>query len=161
MKRIIMSMLLVMAVVGLSFAQEPQTAQPKPGKPQLTEEQKAKMQQQRDLMDIRMQIAKEELKLTNEQFEKFAPVYREYVRNVRFCHVKCDKIDAEKATKKDINDFLKARLDNTINMAMVRKSYILIFEEVITPRQLMKLYRIDDKLMARAREEYKKRQSNQ
>ena len=105
-----------------------------------------------------MQILKEELKLTDEQFDKFAPVYREYNRAKNFCHVKCEKVDMQSATKQEINNLMKARLDNTINMAMVRKNYILIFEEVIGPRQVMKLYKIEDELIVRAREEYKKRQ---
>ncbi len=158
----IMSMLLAVAVTGFSFAQE--TVNPehdKQGKPQLTEEQKTKMQEHKELYNIRLQIIKEELKLSEQQFEKFAPVYREYTKAVRFNHVRVPRIDWKSATTQEINQLMKARFDNTINTAMVRKNYILIFEEVISPRQLMKLYRIENKLNARAREEYKKRQNQQ
>ena len=158
MKRIMMSLLLTVAVVGISFAQEVQP-QAKPERPQLTEEQKAKMQQRKEILDLRLQIIKEELKLTDEQFEKFAPVYRNYDKAVHFNHVNLTKLDWEKATRKEINDFLKAQLDNTINKAMVRKSYILLFEEVIAPKQLCKLYKVEDKLVARARQEFKNRQN--
>ena len=162
MKRIIMSMLLVMAVVGISFAQEPtQPSAPAQGKPQLTEEQKAKMKEHRELLNIRLQIIKEELKLSEVQFEKFAPVYREYNKTKHFNHTLVRKLDWANASKKDINEFMRARLDNTINVAMVRKNYILIFEEVISPKQLMKLYKIEDELAVRAKAEYEKRQSNQ
>ena len=160
MKRIVMSMLLAVAVVGISFAQNVQP-QAKPEKHQLTEEQKAKMKEQQELLNIRLQIIKGELKLTDVQFEKFAPVYREYNKVSRFCHVQSEKLDMANATKRDINAAIKARLDNTINMAMVRKTYILIFEEVITPKQLLKLYKIEDELIKQAREEYKNRQSKQ
>ena len=156
MKSIVMSMLLLVAVTGISFAQD--LEQSAPNKPQMSAEQKAKMQEKKELLDIRLQILKEELKLTDEQFDKFAPVYREYNRAKNFCHVKCEKVDMQSATKHEINNLMKARLDNTINMAMVRKNYILIFEEVIGPRQVMKLYKIEDDLIVRAREEYKKRQ---
>lgn len=156
MKRIVMSMLLLVAVTGFSFAQEAeQSAQ---NKPQMSEVQRAKMEERKELLNIRLQILKDELKLTDEQFEKFAPVYREYNRAKNFCHVKCEKLDPQSATKQEINNLMKARLDNTINMAMVRKNYILIFEEVIGARQVMKLYKIEDDLIVRAREEYKKRQ---
>ena len=156
MKSIVMSMLMLVAVTGISFAQDlEQSAQ---NKPQMSAEQKAKMQEKKELLDIRLQILKEELKLTDEQFDKFAPVYREYNRAKNFCHVKCEKVDMQSATKQEINNLMKARLDNTINMAMVRKNYILIFEEVIGPKQVMKLYKIEDELIVRAREEYKKRQ---
>ncbi len=159
MKRIIVSMLLAVAVTGFSFAQETvNSEQDKQSKPQLTEEQKAKMQEREELYNIRLQIIKEELKLTEQQFEQFAPVYRKYIKAVRFNHVRVPKLDWKNATKKEINEMLKARFDNTINTAMVRKNYILIFEEVIKPRQLVKLYKIEDKLHARARAEYNKRQ---
>ena len=158
MKRIMMFLLLTVAVVGISFAQETQP-QAKPEKPQWTEEQKAKIQQRKEILDLRLQIIKEELKLTDEQFEKFAPVYRNYDKAVHFCHANLTKIDWEKATRKEVNDFLKAQLDNTINKAMVRKSYILLFEEAITPKQLCKLYKVEDKLVARARQEFKARQN--
>ena len=162
MKRIIMSMLLAVAVSGLVFAQETvKPEQSKPNKPQLTEEQKARMQEHRELFNIRLQIIKEELKMSDEQFEKFAPIYREYTKTLRFNHVRAPRLDWPNASKKEINEMLKARFDNTINTAMVRKNYILIFEEVINPRQLAKLYKIEDKLNARAREEFKKRQNQQ
>ena len=73
MKRIMMLLLLTVAAVGVSLAQEVQP-QTKPERPQLTEEQKAKMQQRKEILDLRLQIIKEELKLTDEQFEKFTPV---------------------------------------------------------------------------------------
>ncbi|MBO5813493.1 MAG: hypothetical protein J6R13_03135 [Alistipes sp.] len=158
MKRIMMLLLLTVAAVGVSLAQEvqPQTT---PEKPQLTEEQKAKMQQRKEILDLRLQIIKEELKLTDEQFEKFTPVYLNYDKAIHFGNTKPTRLDWENATKKDINEFLKAQLDNTINKAMVRKSYILLFEDVITPKQLCKLYKIEDKLVTRARQEYKSRQN--
>lgn len=160
MKRIIMSMLLVVAVAGFTFAQEAQPQQ-KPTRPQMTEEQKEKMKQQQELLNIRLQIIKDSLKLTDEQYEKFAPIYREYNKVAHFCHVQSEKLDMENATKREINAVLKTRLDNTINMAMVRKTYILRFEEAIAPRQLMKLYKLEDELIKKAREVYTSRQSKQ
>lgn len=158
MKRIMMLLLLTVAAVGVSLAQEVQP-QTKPERPQLTEEQKAKMQQRKEILDLRLQIIKEELKLTDEQFEKFTPVYINYDKAIHFSNAKLTKLDWDSATRKDINEFLKTQLDNTINKAMVRKSYILLFEEVITPKQLCKLYKIEDKLVTRARQEYKSRQN--
>lgn len=160
MKRIILSVLLAVAVAGTALAQEPaQPTQPARPRAQMSEEQRAKQQEHRDLFNIRMQIIKEELKLSDVQFEKFVPVYREYNKAKQFNHIKSPKIDMAKATKQQINNIMKIRLDNTINMAQVRKNYILIFENVITPRQVMKLYRVEDDLITRAREEYKNRQS--
>lgn len=158
MKRVIMSMLLMLAVTGISFAQEPQV-QTKPAKPELTEEQKAKIQERKEMFEIRTQIIKEELKLTDEQFEKFVPIYRNYCRVKQFNTVKHKKIDWETATKQEMNEVIKANLDNVINTAMVRKSYILLFEEAISPKQVSKLYKVENNLSKKAREEYKKRKA--
>ena len=156
MKRVIMSMLLMLAVAGISFAQEPQA---NPTKPQPTEEQKAKMLERKEMFEIRTQIIKEELKLTDEQFEKFVPIYRNYSRVKQFNAVKHKKIDWETATKQEMNEAIKANLDNVINTAMVRKSYILLFEEAISPKQVNKLYKVENNLSKKAREEYKKRKA--
>ena len=158
MKRVIMSMLLMLAVTGISFAQEPQ-AQPQPAKPELTEEQKAKMQERKEMFEIRTQIIKEELKLTDEQFEKFVPIYRSYGKAKNFNSVKHKRIDWATATKQEMNEALKARLDNTINTALVRKTFIPIFEEVITPQQVNQLYKIENTLTKKARQEYEKRKA--
>ena len=58
-----------------------------------------------------------------------------------------------------MNEVIKANLDNVINTAMVRKSYILLFEEAISPKQVSKLYKVENNLSKKAREEYKKRKA--
>ena len=151
-----MSMLLAVAVAGISFAQEPQA---NPAKTQPTEEQKAKMQERKEMFEIRTQIIKEELKLTDEQFEKFVPIYRSYGKAKNFNSVKHKRIDWATATKQEMNEALKARLDNTINTALVRKTFIPIFEEVITPQQVNQLYKIENTLTKKARQEYEKRKA--
>ena len=155
MKRVFMSILLIVAVAGIAFAQAPQTQAENPTK---IEGQGAQHAEKKELMDIRLQIIKTELELSDEVFVKFAPIYRQYYHNLNFNRTKSQKIDIETATRKDINDHLKARYDNQISMAMVHKTYIFIFERVLTPQQLYKLYSIDGKLTKMAREEYKKRQ---
>lgn len=158
MKRIIISILLTVAVAGFSFAQEP--AQATQEKTKMTEEQKrAKMEQTKEVMNLRLQIIKEELSLSDEQFEKFSPIYHEYNRNINSSREKSPKIDIETASAKDINAKLRARFDNQVNTAVVRKTYIIIFEKVITPQQLYKLYSVEDKLIRQARKEYEKRQA--
>lgn len=151
MKRTIISMLLLFAATQLSFAQ---AQQPKP------EIDKDKIRtEQKELMDAKLQIIKTELSLTDEQFDKFAPLYRQYTRNINFNRRRAGRIDVEKATKQEINDYLKNRLDNNINVGMVRKVYIQIFERVLTPQQVYKLYNIDNRLSRLAREELAKRRN--
>lgn len=150
MKRTIISMLLVFAAAQFAFAQQ---AQPKPA----TDKEKARAEQ-RAFMDAKLDIIKNQLELTGEQFEKFAPIYREYTRNINSNRRKTGKIDVATASKQEINEYLRNRIDNNINVGMVRKVYIQIFERVLTPQQLYKLYKIDDKLSRQARAELKKRQ---
>ncbi len=151
MKRIIMTMLLMMAVTSISFAQAPQKG------PEATPEHKEKVSKFKEIMNLRLQIIKSELALSDEQFEKFAPIYRQYCHNIKFNSEPNKPIDIETASRKEINDFLRRRVDNNISMAMVRKSYILIFERVLTPQQVYKLYNVETKLIKQARVEYDKK----
>ncbi|MBP3483070.1 MAG: hypothetical protein J6K28_06740 [Alistipes sp.] len=149
MKRTIISTLfIIFAAAQFSFAQ---TAQPD------TQTAKNKNFGQKELMDAKLQAIKAELALTDEQFDKFAPIYRQYSRNINFNRRHTSTIDIEKASKQEINEYLKNRIDNNINVGMVRKVYIQIFERVLTPQQVVKLYSIDNRLARQAREELAKR----
>ncbi|HIW53016.1 MAG TPA: hypothetical protein H9919_06320 [Candidatus Alistipes excrementipullorum] len=151
MKRTIIStLLLLFAATQLSLAQAPQPA-PQPGK--------NKGAEKKELMDAKLQIIKAELALTDEQFNKFAPIYRQYSRNIDFNRRRAGRINLETASKQEINEYLKNRIDNSINVGMVRKVYIQIFERVLTPQQVVKLYSMDNRLSRQAREELAKRRN--
>ena len=131
-------------------------------KPKLTEEQKAEHKAKREqLMQTRLELLKTELTLTDEQMVKFEPVYREYRKEIgrvtstnKDARMKKDQITNENALK-----VVSARLANQILTATVKQRYLLVFAEVITPLQVEKLYKVDEKVSREAGKIVKYRQT--
>ena len=104
------------------------------------------------LMQTRIGMLKEELKLTDEQSERFEPIYREYrreiakVSNFKDAHTRKDELTNDNALK-----VIAARLSNTINTSSVKQRYLYIFAEVLEPLQIERLYRTDDRIAREAR----------
>ena len=131
-------------------------------KPKLTEEQKAEHKAKREqLMQTRLELLKTELTLTDEQMVKFEPVYREYRKEIhkvtaqnKDARIRKDQITNENALK-----VVAARLANQILTATVKQRYLLVFAEVITPLQVEKLYKVDEKVSREAGKIVKYRQT--
>lgn len=104
------------------------------------------------VMNTRLEMLKNELKLTDAQYTAFEPVYREYrkvlhrVTDNKSARVKRDELTNENAMK-----VVAARLSNTINTSSVKQKYLFVFAEVIEPLQIEKLYRIDERISKEAR----------
>lgn len=112
-----------------------------------------------ELMNIRLQMLKDELKLTDTQVVAFEPVYREYRKVLgRVTEHKGARVKKEDVTNENAMKVVAARLSNTINTASVKQKYLWIFAEVIEPLQIEKLYRIEDRIAREARKvvQYKK-----
>ena len=131
-------------------------------KPQLTDAEKAARDAKREqLMQTRLELLKTELALTDEQMVKFDPVYREYRKEIgrvtssnKEARLKKDQITNENALK-----VVSARLANQILTATVKQRYLLIFAEVITPLQIEKLYKVDERVSREANKIVKYRQT--
>lgn len=145
MKRIFVLLVAVAAIFAQdAFAQE---------RPKVTDEQKAAAKEKREqLMQTRLELLKTELTLSDEQFAKFDPVYRKFRQEIqrvtsmnRDARMKKDQITNENALK-----VVSARLANQILTSTVKQRYLMIFAEVIEPMQVMKLYRVDEKISREA-----------
>lgn len=111
-----------------------------------------------EMRNIVLGILRDELKMTDGQFEKFAPVYIEYRQNIGAGQIRKPAIaDIDNATDAEINSLLSANLDNYIHISMVRKVYIPIFGKILTPKQVYALYEIDNSLSKQACDELRKR----
>ncbi len=153
MKKIFVLLLVVATMFAQSaFAQE---------KPQMTEEQRAAQKAQREqLMQTRLELLKTELALTDAQMEKFDPVFRKYRQEIgRVTSMNRDaRIKKEEITNENALKVVSARLANQILTATVKQRYLFIFAEVIEPLQVMKLYKVDEKISREARKIMKYRQ---
>lgn len=141
MKKIIS---IVIAIIAMMFVQDV-FAQAKPQ----SDADKAKKEQ---LMQARLGMLKDELKLTDAQAAKFEPIYREYRKEMsKVVDNKTARTKKEEMTNDNALKVIATRLSNTINTSSLKQRYIYIFAEVLEPLQIEKLYRIDDRIAKEAR----------
>lgn len=141
MKKIIS---IVITIIAMMFVQDV-FAQAKPQ----SDADKAKKEQ---LMQTRLGMLKDELKLTDAQAAKFEPIYREYRKEMsRVVDNKTARTKKEEMTNDNALKVIATRLSNTINTSSLKQRYIYIFAEVLEPLQIEKLYRIDDRIAKEAR----------
>lgn len=135
---------IVITIIAMMFVQDA-FAQAKPQ----TDADKAKKEQ---LMQTRLGMLKDELKLTDAQAVKFEPIYREYRKEMsRVVDNKTARTKKEEMTNDNALKVIATRLSNTINTSSLKQRYIYIFAEVLEPLQIEKLYRIDDRIAKEAR----------
>ncbi len=130
-------------------------------KTQLTDEQKAAAKAKREqLMQTRLELLKTELQLTDAQLEKFDPVYREYRKEIgRVTSLNKEaRMKKEQITNENALMVVSARLANNILTSTVKQRYLMLFAEVIEPLQVMKLYKVDEKVSREAHKIMKYRQ---
>lgn len=148
----------LLVAVATMFAQDAFAQEKAPLTDAQRAEQKAKREQ---LMQTRLELLKTELTLTDEQLAKFDPVYRKYRSEIQAV----TKGNREARTKKEdiTNDnalkILSARLANQILVSTIKQRYVMIFAEVIEPLQVMKLYKVDEKVSREAHKVMKYRES--
>ena len=131
-------------------------------KPQITDADKAARDAKREqLMQTRLELLKTELGLTDEQFAKFDPAYREYRKEIQrvTSQNKDARMKRENITNENALRVVSARLANQILTATVKQRYLMIFADVIQPMQVMKLYSVDEKISREAHKIMKYRQA--
>ena len=145
----------LLVAVATMFAQDAFAQE----RPQLTEAQRAEAKAKREqLMQLRVDMLRDELKLTPEQVAKFDPIYRNYRKEIQRMRNRDANVKKEDLTNENALKVISARLTNTITTATVKQRYLLIFAEVIEPLQIEKLYRVDDRIAREARKIVKYRE---
>ena len=148
----------LLVAIATMFAQDAFAQQ----KPQTTDAQKAAAKAKREqLMQTRLELLKAELQLNDEQLAKFEPVYRRYRGEIqrvtgpnKEARMRKDQITNENALK-----VVSAQLANNILTSTVKQRYLLLFADVIEPLQIMKLYRVDEKISREAHKVMKYRET--
>ena len=147
----------LLVAVATMFAQDAFAQE----RPQMTEAQRAEAKAKREqLMQLRVDMLRDELKLTPEQVAKFDPIYRNYRKEIQRMRNRDANVKKENLTNENALKVISARLANTITTATVKQRYLLIFAEVIEPLQIEKLYRVDDRIAREARKIVKYREQN-
>lgn len=117
-------------------------------------------ERQEQIMQVRLDLLRTELELDEGTFERFAPVYRKFRSDIQRVTTRASNVKRENLTNDNALKVVAARLHNQINTASVKQRYLFIFEEVIEPLQIEKLYRIDGRISSEARKIIRARQSS-
>lgn len=100
----------------------------------------------------RLKLIAQEMQLSEETVQKLEPIYRAYRNDIQHAAFhRGAKIRKENVNEQNAHEYLCGRLMNNIATSSVKLKYVQQFEEVITPIQIEKLYRIEDKLGKEAR----------
>lgn len=139
------TMSIVITIMAVLFVQDV-FAQPQKTQ---SEAEKAKREQ---ILQTRINMLKDELKLTDAQAAKFEPVYREYRKEMsRVADNKLARTKKEDLTNENALKVVAARLSKDINASSLKQRYLYIFAEVLEPLQIEKLYRVDERIAKEAR----------
>lgn len=131
MKKILLIMIAVLAFVTAS-AQPPMG--PPPGGPSGGGDRTAKT----------VEMLQKALEMSPEQAQKFAPVYQGYMRELRQVRkdtkTYVDSFKGEEMTIKVAKKIMMAQLNGDKQIIQVKKEYIKVFVNYLTPEQLSKVF---------------------
>jgi len=141
MKRFIFCLLAVAAVCS-AMAQPSRGMMPPP--PQGTQEQAS----ERSLAK-RYEHVKNALGMTDEQIEKFAPVYSAYQRDIRGIRkdlkTLMDSYKGETIDEKTAFRLVMAQLNADADIIRCKKEYMRVFKNYLTPDQMSKIFLIENR----------------
>ena len=91
-----------------------------------------------------IEMLQKALSMTPEQAKKFAPVYQGYMRELRQVRkdtkTYVDSFKGEEMTIKVAKKIMMAQLNGDKQIIQVKKEYIRVFVEYLTPEQLSKVF---------------------
>lgn len=136
MKKLVFAVLFTALSLGFASAQD----------------KSAKDQDKEELLNIRINLVCEELGIEADKKEAFSEIYRSFRRDIMRVNVN-KKANIKKADMTDENalEVVKARLQNQITTSVVKLRYVEEFASVITPLQVEKLYRVEEKVNRESR----------
>ena len=94
-----------------------------------------------------IEMLQQRLQMSPEQAKKFAPVYDGYMREIRAVHkdtkTYVDSFKGEEMTIKVAKKIMMAQLNGDKEIIKVKKEYIRVFVNYLTPEQLAKIFTLD------------------
>ena len=152
MKRFFMVLVVATAMFATTALAQPQQG----GK-----EQTMNSERREQVMQVRLDMLRNELQLDDATFEKFSPLYRKYRFEIQRATVRDAYVKKENLTNENALKVVAARLHNQISSASVKQRYLHLFAEVIEPLKIEQLYRVDERITREARKimKYRDQQS--
>lgn len=94
-----------------------------------------------------IEMLQQRLQMSPEQAKKFAPVYEGYQREIRAVRkdtkTYVDSFKGEEMTIKVAKKIMMAQLNGDKEIIKVKKEYIRVFVNYLTPEQLAKIFTLD------------------
>ena len=94
-----------------------------------------------------IEMLQQRLQMSPEQAKKFAPVYDGYMREIRAVRkdtkTYVDSFKGEEMTIKVAKKIMMAQLNGDKEIVKVKKEYIRVFVNYLTPEQLAKIFTLD------------------
>lgn len=98
----------------------------------------------------RIEALKEALEMSDEQAEKFAPIYMQYQREIRNIQkdlkMVMDSYKDEEITEKVAAQLVMAQLNADADVISCKKEYLRVFKSYLTPSQISKIFLVEKRL---------------
>ena len=110
------------------------------------------------LFEAKLKMMQDELDLTKHQVNEFAPIYKEYNKEIQKVREQAweKRKNAPKDTPKDAAKLMRLRADSRIDMLKIQKKYYSQFEKVLTAKQILKFDHAETKIQKKITEHFKK-----
>lgn len=159
MKRKVMYLMLAL-LIGSQVSVFAQTELKLNGKRKFTPEQ---------LMERQTRQMTETLMLDDATAAKFVPVYKNYLKELNDCRMKYRKPKDEPAaagteltpkplpTDEEVEKMITDRFEKCRQILDIREKYYKEFKKILSPRQILKVYQIEQKNMGKIKKELNQR----
>ncbi len=141
MRRLIL-LLLATAIGGII------TAQPSQQMPQGTQQNPTGEKPDRSAKKLEM--LRQGLGMTEKEIAEFAPIYQEYTREVSAVNKEMrsaiQSYDGQEMTEKVAMKIAMIQLQSEADIVNIKKAYIKVFKNYLTPDQLAKIFMVDKRI---------------
>ncbi|GAA4300774.1 hypothetical protein [Nibribacter koreensis] len=116
---------------------------------------------QERLTQAKLQEIQKTLLLNDEKMKALSPIYKRYDAEVMALHLnrqmKGPATNINNLTAEEADKLVTQQLDNAVKMSTVRKNYYTEFKTVLTPQQVMAMFRAEAQIRRRVMMELRRR----
>ncbi|AKQ45914.1 hypothetical protein TH63_10080 [Rufibacter radiotolerans] len=116
------------------------------------------------ITQVKLTEIQKHLALSDEKMKALSPIYKRYDAELTAIHFARPNLPAGKTpndlSAEEADKMIQAQLDNAIKLSTLRKNYYQEFKTVLTPQQIMTLFRSEAQMRRRVMMEVRKRQAN-
>ncbi|AMM52569.1 hypothetical protein TH61_17205 [Rufibacter sp. DG15C] len=119
---------------------------------------------QERLLQVKLREIQKTLMLSDDKMKALTPIYKRYDNEITTIHknrqVKGQGTNINNLTSEEADKLVVQQLDNAVKMSTVRKNYYSEFKTVLTPQQVMAMFRAEAQIRRRVMMEMRRRLEN-